>query len=607
MPNAQTTLSLKAYRGDCKTLLAYSLPPTAVTGLAGFTIMCQPDGADLHYLNNTLQFEHPEQHAQMAGEPAYSSVNAPFHKFRWVHVPGSFHGKPTPTFGLYTYTVVPRYFDEHGRLQPMDEALGQSVQIEVGPYVKGALQLGFTRGYTQSQAFVHHFGVNAKIQPAPRQFLFDTAQQAGISPQGLPYSYEDAYKWLGQTARQRIFDFLDEVIANPQQYLQVFAYDLNEPDICKRLLQLASEGRVRIILDNAGLHHSKTKPEMEDLFEQAFIATRVGSAQIKRGRFGSFAHDKVFVTFTNAQALKVLTGSTNFSTTGVYVNSNHVLVFDDSDVAQTYGDMFEAVWVGDVDRDAYLASPFATLEYKVPEATLSGTSISFAPHDAKVAQDILQAIVKRVAQEGERVDGGGSVLFAVMDVGVGASPVYDALVALNANKKVISYGVSDNKAHVALYEPGKPGGVLVTGKPGATLLPPPFDQVPDVVGVGHQIHHKFVVCGFNTPDAVVYCGSSNLVSSGEEKNGDNLLTIRDRDVATVFAIEALALVDHFQFMDRLAKKSMTGQLLKLPADKQQTAVAKGWFLSTSDAWAKPYFDANDFRSRDRRLFSGVAV
>jgi hypothetical protein len=199
------------------------------------------------------------------------------------------------------------------------------------------------------------------------------------------------------------------------------------------------------------------------------------------------------------------------------------------------------------------------------------------------------------------------VLFAIMDIGVGASPVYDALAALHSAQNVISFGVSDSKEHVVLYDPSQPGGMLVTGKPGATLLPPPFDQVPDVVGIGHQIHHKFVVCGFNTPEAVVYCGSSNLVTSGEQKNGDNLLTIRDADVATVFAIEALSLVDHFQFMDRLAKKSVTeSPLEKLPANKQKAALKTGWFLSTNDIWTHPYFDDNDLHSRDRRLFSGAS-
>jgi hypothetical protein len=101
-----------------------------------------------------------------------------------------------------------------------------------------------------------------------------------------------------------------------------------------------------------------------------------------------------------------------------------------------------------------------------------------------------------------------------------------------------------------LYPVGKTTGVLVTGKPVNTQLPPPFDQVRNIGGVGHQIHHKFVVCGFNGPDPVVYCGSSNLALGGEQQNGDNLLAIHDGDVATVFALEALALVDHFNTLPR---------------------------------------------------------
>src|SRR5205814_3038837 len=88
-----------------------------------------------------------------------------------------------------------------------------------------------------------------------------------------------------------------------------------------------------------------------------------------------------------------------------------------------------------------------------------------------------------------------------------------------------------------------------------TVLPPPFDQVPNIGGVGHQVHHKFIVCGFNGTDPVVYCGSSNLASGGEELNGDNLLAIHDGDVATAFAIEAVGLVDHFNFIDRYATQS----------------------------------------------------
>ena len=104
---------------------------------------------------------------------------------------------------------------------------------------------------------------------------------------------------------------------------------------------------------------------------------------------------------------------------------------------------------------------------------------------------------------------------------------------------------------------GSATGVLVTGKPINTQLPPPFNQVPNIGGIGHQVHHKFVVCGFNSADAVIYCGSSNLANKGETVNGDNLVSIHDKDIATVFAIEAVGLVDHFNFLAKYQSKLKT--------------------------------------------------
>jgi len=56
--------------------------------------------------------------------------------------------------------------------------------------------------------------------------------------------------------------------------------------------------------------------------------------------------------------------------------------------------------------------------------------------------------------------------------------------------RLLSYGISDAPGGIYLYTPRRRTGVLVTGKPAKTKLPPPFDQVPGI-GVGHQIHHKF--------------------------------------------------------------------------------------------------------------------
>jgi len=594
-------MSLRAYVGDAKTLLAFNLlDKTRAENLAGFTIECRPSGQQPYFLHNTLQFRAPGDHAQDTTEPANSSINAPFHKFRWLHVPGSVHQGLKPFLGKYTYTVTARYFDEKHSLLPLDPELGVSVNVDVVPFEKKRLALGFTRGFTQSQAFVHHFGLKALIRPKGHVLLYDTEQVAGTDARGQQYTFADEYEWSGFTARERIFDLLGEVVKNKALRLDVLAYDLNEPDLIKILLQLAKQGRIRVILDNAALHHSAATPKAEDEFEALFKKEATGAAEIQRGKFGRYAHDKVFVISNADGAVKVLTGSTNFSVTGFYVNSNHVLVFNDPKVAAKYAELFETAWTGKVRLKAFLESTLAGEPSSFSTAATPPTEVTFAPHSEDFATAILDGIAARIKAEGKK-RGVGSVLFAVMSIDQGTSPVFRALTDLHADDRIFSYGISDSTAGISLYKPGRKTGVLVTGKPVRTQLPPPFNQVRNIGGVGHQVHHKFVVCGFNGDEPVVYCGSSNLALGGEQRNGDNLLAIRDPEVATVFAIEALGLVDHFHFLDRSA--TMKGPITKLPASKQQAAQSAGWFLSTTDKWAEPYFDPNDLHCVDRLLFA----
>jgi phosphatidylserine/phosphatidylglycerophosphate/cardiolipin synthase-like enzyme len=609
-------MSLTAYRGDAKTLLAFDLTDKrSATNLAGFTIQCQPKGQQAYYLYNELQFKTPADHAQDPQEPPRSSINAPIHKFRWTHVPGVVHQGTKPFFGSYTYTVTPRYFD-NGALRPLDPSQSASVTIAVDEFSKGNLDLGFTRGYTQSQAFVNHFGRDALIRPKTKDLLFDTSEQSGANAQGQKFTYQDEYEWLGYTAREKIFAMLNEVLSNKSLTVDVFAYDLNEPDILDILLKLAKQGRIRIILDNAALHHSTKKPTAEDQFQKLFEKAAGKKTLMLRGKFGRYSHDKVFIVYKKGakanNPVKVLTGSTNFSVTGIYVNSNHILIYNDPAVAAFYAGIFAEAWKDQAKKAAFIKSTWSGKTFTSSGKATPKTEFHFSPHSVADAQSLLKSLVTRINQEGKKGKTVGSVLFAVMQVDPGKTdkarannPVYVALNTIHQNGRIFSYGVSDSPGGISLYPVGKTTGVLVTGKPVRTQLPPPFNQVPNIGGVGHQIHHKFVVCGFNGDDPVVFCGSSNLATGGEENNGDNLIAVHDGDVATVFAIEALALVDHFDFLDRTqtdAGNKTKARKKAPPASKHQAAVDAGWFLSTDDKWTEKYFDPKDLHSVDRQLF-----
>jgi hypothetical protein len=592
------SFSVKAYVGDEKTLLAFNFQSAEkAKHLAGFTIFCQPPGGvPGYFLENFLRFEDPGKHSQVPPpEKPNSTVNAPIQKYRWTHFPGTAHQGVSPVFGDYTYKVTPRFFDSSGAMQALDPSLSASVTVPVRSFKKGALTLGFTRGYMQSSAYVRHFGRDTPVVPRNNKDLeFDTSTQAGTN-NGQPVTFAQIYHWMGETAREQIFAVLNKLLNDHTLTLKVFAYDLSEPDVAKILLTLAKQGRVRVILDNAALHVTQPgKPRTpEDQFADLFNQQKKAPSDLVRGSFARFSHDKIFIVLREGRAIEVLTGSTNFSLTGLYVNANHVLVFEDADVAGHYDQVYEKSWqVLSSNRspsaaaaNAFSGTALATVPFDSQPGFVPKMQITFSPHTKPDVTKILDGISNRINQETHSAK--GNVIFAVMQLARASGSVLDTLGKLHATQSVYSYGISDAPTGIFLYAPGKATGVQVTGKPSNVILPPPFDQVPSLPG--HEIHDKFIVCGLNGNDPVVYCGSSNLAGGGEAENGDNLLAIHDADVATAFAIEALGLVDHYNFLDRMAhpKAKASGNAEPTAAGKKSHAgVKKAAHKVTKEAAAK---------------------
>ena len=330
-----SSFSLKAYIGDFRTLLAFNFTdPAKAKNLAGRGIECKPP-VGLSFISGTVSsFRTPSKHARIAMEQPQPTANAPIQKYRWTHVPGTAHQGINPAQGGYTYTVTPRYFDANGSMQALDASVSTSVTVPVGRFKKANLSLG----YMQADALVRHFGKNTRIIPANRPLQFDPSSEAGKN-NNQAITYAEIYQWMGSTARQEVFTILDAVVADPSLSLDVFADNLDEPDVVTAFLKLAAEGRIRIILDNAALHTKATgnKVPLEVPFADAFQKpAKAPGAGIVRGCCARYSHDKIFIVSKNGSPIQVLTGSTNFAVTGLYVNANHVLVFDDPNIASEY-------------------------------------------------------------------------------------------------------------------------------------------------------------------------------------------------------------------------------------------------------------------------------
>ncbi|HSE85266.1 MAG TPA: phospholipase D-like domain-containing protein, partial [Candidatus Binatia bacterium] len=552
-------LKVRAYKGDAMTMLCFDLDQSRTDNCVGFSIECVTPGKRSFFLYNRLSFDKPltdnNANAAKLSEASTPSDKAPFQKFRWLHVPtSSFDAKEE--FGTYKYRVTPRYMT-NDKLAPLDTNRTVEIEMEVEPFRKGKLKIGFTRGFMISQAYSRRFGNDTSIRPKNADLLFDTSDTSGTYPEelkfvgGKKYSYKDQYEWMGWQAHDLLFNTLAEIKNDSDITVDIFAYDLDEPDFATKLLELAAVGRIRMILDNSSSHVSSNgKVSPEDVFEEKFRSTATGNAGIVRGRYRRQAHQKTFIIKRNNNPFRVLTGSTNFAVNGLYINANHVIVIENKTIAEKYQQVFDEsfAFLSDSAKPKITKLTSQDLfknEFQFHESSVPELMISFAPHNEASAESILNNMNDAIENAQD------SVLFAVMGLEKNTSgPIVATLREIHKEDSIFSYGVTDKYDGIVVFKPASKRGKLVSTKKLQKNLPKPFNR--EIGTAAHKIHHKFVVIDFRSDNAVAYCGSSNLALLGEQQNGDNLLAIFDKDVATAFAIEAIRLIDHFHFRAALA-------------------------------------------------------
>jgi phosphatidylserine/phosphatidylglycerophosphate/cardiolipin synthase-like enzyme len=91
--------------------------------------------------------------------------------------------------------------------------------------------------------------------------------------------------------------------------------------------------RLRLFQDDSKSHVAaghKTSLEVDAL---GLLRASAGEDRVKVRHFQRFQHNKVMILRRGGAAVKVLSGSANFSVRGLYVQSNNVFVFDDAQIA----------------------------------------------------------------------------------------------------------------------------------------------------------------------------------------------------------------------------------------------------------------------------------
>jgi phosphatidylserine/phosphatidylglycerophosphate/cardiolipin synthase-like enzyme len=382
---------------------------------------------------------------------------------------------------------------------------------------------------------------------------------------------------MGFEARSAIVEVLDQAITDPTAKVRVIAYDLNEPEVVTRLEKL--KHRLRVIIDDSDAHGETGSAETEAAKR---LTASAGSANVKRQHMLGLQHNKTIIV-DGPSVRRVVCGSTNFSWRAFFVQSNNAMILQGAAAVKPFIAAFEAYWAND-------GSAFGnTAPAQLTDLGLTGidAKVAFSPHAKS------NALLKSVADDfGNNTT--SSLLYSLAFLYQTPGVILDAINKVSNTDGIFVYGISDRKVGgIALQ---KPDGNVAPVFPAALTknVPEPFSAEP-TGGGGIRMHHKFLVVDFDKPTARVYLGSYNFSKPADVKNGENLLLIRDRRIATSYMIEALRIFDHYHFRvaQAEAKKNKGSDKLLLKKPPRNTTES-AW-------WAEDYAEAR--KIRDRELFA----
>jgi phosphatidylserine/phosphatidylglycerophosphate/cardiolipin synthase-like enzyme len=557
--NKTALFTLKLHRGDGMSLVAMNWkkdkPPN---DFVGFAIECKPPDENKFFpLNNRVAFPGGDGSVS-SGQ--LSTLVSPIQKFRWVHFP-----RNANLDGEFTYRVTPIFMDKEDRLsQGVPQEAAIELRRETYP---GQINVTFTRGFVSSQAFVDRYD-----KFGPIKTLLPAKADQGLKFKATHPKKDEALAWMGFEARETILAVLDQAIKEKAE-VRVIAYDLSEPEVVGRFEKLKK--KLRIIIDDSKEHGAKSSGESQS---QKRIEKTAGKANVKRQHMKQLQHNKMIIV-DGPKTKKVVFGSTNLSWRGLYVQANNAFVVEGAKAVELALAAFDNYFDNEKTFTKTDSAELVSLGLKNIDAR-----VAFSPHSKSNA--LLDKIGKDMGNTTS------CMFYSLAFLSITPGIIKETIKKVSKKKGIFVYGISDKKTGgIDLQMPnGNIAPVFAAALDKG--IPAPFNKEP-TGGGGNRMHHKFVVIDFDKPTARVYLGSYNFSNPADQKNGENLLVVKDRRIAVSYTIEALRIFDHYHFrilqkQAKTAKKKL--QLAKPPRKPGE----KPW-------WDDDY--SNPRKIRDRELFA----
>jgi phosphatidylserine/phosphatidylglycerophosphate/cardiolipin synthase-like enzyme len=353
--------------------------------------------------------------------------------------------------------------------------------------------------------------------------------------------------FLGGDLRDSLLTLLDSVKADGGEiFLAMF--ELSDELLVTKLKALGP--RAHLVLPN-GVHKNREDDENKATRKALNSAGCDVCDRMLPG--GVLGHNKFAVVLDKQRKVSaVLTGSTNWTPTGLCTQINNVILMRDEKVAQFFLDQWNRL------KDAGDGVPKSLVD-----ANSQVKSAMTAEGDGKVDvwftrtshEQEMDAAIKLVKKAKQ------GIIFLMFQPG--GSPILNAIVKMQSDnsplfvKGVISTAAPDEldpTAHVTLVQRSgihvqdfrivQPQGLHAVGNFAAEVMRGKF-----LHDIGFAIvHSKVIVIDPNGDQPVLVTGSHNFSASASAKNDENLIIIENnKELVKAYAANVQGVFDHYRF------------------------------------------------------------
>jgi phosphatidylserine/phosphatidylglycerophosphate/cardiolipin synthase-like enzyme len=534
------TIAVKAYANADDVLIAWQ-PDRWSDDWIGFQLERRNDTTQqVTVVANRIPPAPGQGPVQPAGVP---SAQSPIRRCIWAD-----HGA-VATDGV-SYRVTAMKDAGNGSFAPdAPSASDWTAPVVASGDAEDGLQAYFNRGTLMSQ-IVSRF-VNSDVTPQSlRQFLANLENPAFA-----------ARRYLAGNALHEILKFLRDADRRGSA-IHAAIYEMNDRELVEALKPFGSRGHV--LLGNGGA----TKPWVASELQAAGIAVKHRDLS-HHGKSSPSVHNK-FVVESDAAgqvASRVLTGSTNWTTSGLCTQLNNVLIVEDTDIAGRFLDQWSKLVAAGDDMPAALkasnSSPTSHNDISVYFAASSGEA-EFKPVLDLIASaregilflmfmpgqsPLLQAVLDRVQKNDIYVRGVVSSVTASKDGGAIGS----------VGGQVIKSGAPAQEFH---HDVELPAGVSEGDRPSWAETEFTVSEIRSAHLMA-IVHSKAIVIDPFSDNCAVVTGSHNFSDSASAKNDENLVIVRGNlKLAQAYALHISGVYDHYSWRAYLGSGGNPDQIYK---------------------------------------------